>query len=123
MSQFTSSTKPLLSFAQTPTLEKLTARFGDRLSELTQCEKYQVTTAIGLYLWGLSEDIENPTPYPCDDGVDDDIHDVAKLYMPFGLSKPVHDALGILKDEDPNNLACIMGPIAEYAKEDTRLHP
>lgn len=122
MKPFTSSTKPLLSFAQTTVLEKLVDAVGDRLTELTQSEKYQLSAVISIYLWGLAEDIEEPNPTGYDDGADDDLLSIAQTYLPFGVSGNVKAVLFILKDEDPNNLATILSAVNEYAKEDDRLH-
>ena len=123
MKPFTSSTKILLSFAETELTKKLVSACGDRLSELTQMEKYQLSTTISLYLWGLAEDIENPNDEGYSDGEDDTVLDIAQKYLPFGVSGNVKAALFILKNEDPDNLAAILSAVNEYAKEDTRRHP
>ena len=123
MSRLTSSTKPLLSFAETEITKKLVSACGDRLSELSQSEKYQLSTTISLYLWGLAEDVENPNDEGYPDGKDDTVLDIAQKYLPFGVSGNVKACLFILKNEDPDNLATILSAVNEYAKEDTRLHP
>ena len=123
MTYFSSSTKPLLSFAETELTKKLVSACGDRLSELSQSEKYQLSTTISLYLWGLAEDIENPNDEGYPDGEDDTVMDIAQKYLPFGVSGNVKAALFILKNEDPNNLAAMLSAVNEYAKEDTRRHP
>ena len=123
MKPFTSSTKPLLSFAETEILKKLVSACGDRLSELSQSEKYQLSTTLSLYLWGLAEDIENPNDEGYPDGEDDTVLDTALKYLPYGVSGNVKAALFILKHEDPENLASILSAVNEYAKEDTRRHP
>jgi hypothetical protein len=122
MKPFSSSTKPLLSFAETELLKKLVSACGDRLTELSQSEKYQLSTVISLYLWGLAEDIEQPNPEGYKDGADDDVLTIAQKYLPFTVSGDVKAALFILKDEDPDNLATILSAVNEYAKEDDRLH-
>jgi hypothetical protein len=122
MTQFTSSTKPLLSFAETELIKKLVSACGDRLAELTQMEKYQLSAAITIHLWGCAEDIEQPNDEGYDDGADDDLMTTAQTYLPFGVTGNVSAALFILKDEDPDNLASILPAIVSYAKEDDRLH-
>ena len=122
MKPFTSSTKILLSFAETELTKKLVSACGDRLAELSQSEKYQLSTTISLYLWGLAEDVENPNDEGYPDGADDTVLDIAQKYLPFGVSGNVKACLFILKDEDPDNLATILSAVNEYAKEDTRLH-
>ena len=123
MPQLTSSTKPLLSFAETELTKKLVSACGDRLSELTQMEKYQLSAAITVYLWGLAEDIEQSNDEGYDDGTDDTLLDIAQIALSFEVTGNVKAALFILKDEDPNNLAAMLSAVNEYAKEDTRRHP
>lgn len=123
MKPFTSSTKPLLSFAQTTILEKLVSACGDRLTELKQSEKYQLSTVISFYLWGLAEDMEETEPGGYPDGADEDLLAIAQKYLPFSVSGDVKAVLFILKDEDPDNLAAILPAITAYAREDERLHP
>ena len=123
MKPFASSTKPLLSFAETELTKKLVSACGDRLSELTQMEKYQLSAAITVYLWGLAEDIEQSNDEGYDDGTDDTLLDIAQIALSFEVTGNVKAALFILKDEDPNNLAAMLSAVNEYAKEDTRRHP
>ena len=123
MKPFTSSTKILLSFAETELTKKLVSACGDRLSELTQMEKYQLSAAITVYLWGLAEDIEQSNDEGYDDGTDDTLLDIAQIALSFEVTGNVKAALFILKDEDPNNLAAMLSAVNEYAKEDTRRHP
>ena len=123
MKPLSSSTKPLLSFAETELTKKLVSACGDRLSELTQMEKYQLSAAITVYLWGLAEDIEQSNDEGYDDGTDDTLLDIAQIALSFEVTGNVKAALFILKDEDPNNLAAMLSAVNEYAKEDTRRHP
>ena len=123
MTYLSSSTKPLLSFAETELTKKLVSACGDRLSELSQMEKYQLSAAITVYLWGLAEDIEQSNDEGYDDGTDDTLLDIAQIALSFEVTGNVKAALFILKDEDPNNLAAMLSAVNEYAKEDTRRHP
>ena len=82
MKPFTSSTKILLSFAETELTKKLVSACGDRLSELTQMEKYQLSAAITVYLWGLAEDIEQSNDEGYDDGTDDTLRTYALTGLP-----------------------------------------
>ena len=123
MKPLSSSTKPLLSFAETELTKKLVSACGDRLSELTQMEKYQLSAAITVYLWGLAEDIEQANDEGYDDGSEDSLLDIAQIALSFEVTGNVKAALFILKNEDPDNLAAILSAVNEYAKEDTRLHP
>ena len=123
MPQLTSSTKPLLSFAETELTKKLVSACGDRLSELSQMEKYQLSAAITVYLWGLAEDIEQANDEGYDDGSEDSLLDIAQIALSFEVTGNVKAALFILKDEDPNNLAAMLSAVNEYDKEDTRRHP
>jgi hypothetical protein len=108
MAQFTSSTKPLLSYAETELTKKLVRACGDRLTELTQMEKYQFSAAITVYLWGLAEDIEQANDEGYDDGSEDSLLDIAQIALSFEVTGNVKACLVILND---------------YAREDTRLHP
>jgi hypothetical protein len=123
MANFTTSAKVLTYYADSKAVQKLVSACGDRLAELTQMEKYQLSAAITIHLWGCAEDIEQPNDEGYGDGADDDLLTTAQTYLPFGVTGNVKAALFILKDEDPNNLACILSAVNEYAKEDTRLHP
>jgi N-acyl-L-homoserine lactone synthetase len=112
MKEFSSSTKVLTSFAESPQIRELTRLFGDRLSGLTRLEKYQLVTAIGQTMIEIAND-ENAERLKT-------VYDVSapESYRWFPL---VLKAIGILKGEDPANLAAILAPIAEYAREDDRL--
>lgn len=116
--EFSSSTKVLFAFAETEATKKLVNAYGDRLSELTQMEKYQLVTAIGLLMWSLAYDIENNDDRPSDDLVSA----LEALNEDIELTGNVQACLLILKDEDPDNLSAILSAICEYAREDDRLH-
>ena len=115
--QFSSSTKILLSFAETEITKKLVTVYGNRLEKLTQCEKYQLVTAIGLLMWSLAYDIENG-----DDRESDNLMSSLAVLENVEVTGNVQACLVILKNEDPHNLASILSAISEYAREDDRLH-
>ena len=117
--EISSSTKTLLSFSETDATKLLVAKYGARLSGLTQSEKYSLVAAIGCYLWGISEDIELGTK---------EFNDTETLVtVPYfainpDLSEKVKDCLIILQNDSTYSLAAILSPISDYAREDTRLH-
>jgi hypothetical protein len=123
MAPFSSSTAVLTSFGQSADINLLCADYGERLQGLTQSEKYQLVVALGLTLWNAAEKIESES-----DDDDDDDDDTDHLDTVLSVQTPDFDdkpwtAFKVLKNEDLNNLACILSAIAEYAKEDDRLHP
>lgn len=118
MKEFSSSTKVLVSFADSPQIRGLTRLFGDRLSGLTRLEKYQLVAAIGELLMNIADDEENEE-YGISFSNTTDITQCRPLSN-RPLSKNAVNAIDTLKGEDPANLAAILAPIAEYAREDDR---
>ena len=118
MSHFTSSTKILLSFSETDSTKRVVAKYGDRLSGLSQSQKYSLVAAIATYLWGISEDIELKTRNFTHN---ENLVSTSRFAISPDLPKDVRDCLFILKNEDPHNLATILSAISDYAKEDDRL--
>lgn len=118
-SNFSSSTKVLQAFGDSPSIKSLCKVYGDRLAGLTQMEKYQLSTAIGVTLWSASQDIEDPSPFELPD---EDIEECVLGSNLPEVSPNVWQAIQFLKSEDLDNLAAIYSAIAEYAKEDDRLH-
>jgi hypothetical protein len=112
MKRFTSSTPILLSVEQTAGTEKFSKVFGDRLSELSRCEKYQLAAVIALILWEIAEDAESSVMGPQVVAVEA----IEKLEV----SPSVKLCVLILKDEFPETLAAILPAISAYAKEDDR---
>lgn len=113
MQTFSSSTKVLTSFAESPQIRELTRVFGDRLSGLTRLEKYQLVAAIGLTLWWLDPTDQEIWP-------EADIATLPDQVLP-SMEDNTMKAIAILEGEHPDNLAAILAPIAEYAREDDRL--
>jgi hypothetical protein len=118
MQTFSSSTKVLTSFADSAQIRELTRVFDDRLSGLTRLEKYQLVAAIVEVMTNIADDEENPI-----EGLANPT-DITKVNVNHFRCSPDDNALkaiGILKGEHPANLAAILAPIAEYAREDDRL--
>ena len=117
--KFSTSTKVLFAFSETEATKKLVAKYGDRLSGLSQSEKYSLIAAIGCYLWGIAEDIELGTKEFNDT---ETLVTVPHFAINPDLSKSVKQCLVILQNDSTESLAAIIYPLGEYAKEDTRLH-
>lgn len=117
MKPFTSSTKPLFSFAETDGLKKLVACAGDRLTGLTRAEKYQLSTALSLMLWTIAEDLESALLEVPEDWQPISVEAVASSLK---FSGNVKLCLLCLTDESPETLAAILSAINEYAREDNR---
>ena len=132
ITRFTTSAKPITSYVETKAIRTLGEVFGDKLSKLSQEEKFQLATAIALTLWGC-----------CDSGIgegqgDDDEDDldfgelmdevesepdlisVSENQLVPAVTENVIGALKILRFEDPEILAQLLPPIAEYARDDDR---
>jgi hypothetical protein len=130
MLQLTTTSKPLTYYVETKAVRTLTQTFGDKLAKLSQEEKYQLCTAIALMLWGC-----------CDSGIgegqgaDDDLDfgelmdeveaepdliSVSENQLVPAVTANVMTALTILRFEDPEILAQLLPPIAEYARDDDR---
>ena len=127
MPQFTSSAKTLTYYVETKAITRLGEVFGNRLEKLTQEEKYQLCTAIALLLWGC-----------CDSGIgegsdeDLDFSDLMTDESEPGLVRvtddqlvpaitdQVREALVLLQNEEPEILAQLLPPVAEYARDDDR---
>jgi hypothetical protein len=125
MAQFTTSAKTLTYYAQSKGIEKLGEAFGSRLERLSQEEKYQLCTCIGLMLWGC-----------CDSGIGEGEDVFAELhtesepdligsqdaYLVPEVSNNALYALILLQNEEPEVLAQLLPAIAEYARDDDRLY-
>ena len=111
MTQFTSSAKVIQHFCsnQSDAIDKLAAAVGNRLEKLTQCERYQLATCIGMYLWYVTELTE-------EEDVEDTLVSFYQTMMPLIATGNVQLCLFLLDGEDPDNLADILPAITEYAR-------
>lgn len=125
---FSSSAKCLSHYCDVPAVQKLMAMFGNRLEGLSQEEKYQLCTAIGLHLWGSVEPVELDADAPFNDlefadlfeeGEPDLITTQNDQLVPE-VSANVMSALVILQNETPDSLSFLLPAIAEYARDDHR---
>lgn len=124
---FTTSAKVLTSYVETKAVHKLCEAFGQRLTELTQEEKYQLCTALALMCWGCcdsgigegDEPDEFADLFEDDDSEQDLIETTQQQLMPE-VTAHVMTALVILQNEDPDILAQLLPAIAEYARDDDR---
>lgn len=124
---FTTSAKVLTSYVETKAVHKLCEAFGQRLTELTQEEKYQLATAFALMLWGCcdsgigegAEPDEFEDLFETDDSDKDLLETTQHQLMPE-VSGNVKAALIILQNEEPEILAQLLPAIAEYARDDDR---
>ena len=125
MPQFTSSAKTLTYYVETKAITRLGEVFGNRLEKLTQEEKYQLCTAIGLLLWGCCD-----PEFEEDDGLDfsglmDDESEpglvrVTDDQLVPAITDQVREALVLLQNEEPEILAQLLPAVAEYARDDDR---
>lgn len=128
---FSTSAKTICSYVETPAVRKLEASFGDKLSGLSQEEKYQLCTAIALMLWGCcdsgTEEDKDPEGYSdldifgmdLSDGEPDLITTQNDQLVPE-VTAHVMTALVILQNEPPEILAQLLPAVAEYARDDDR---
>ena len=111
---FSSATKTLTYYIDTPGVRRLEEACGERLTELTQREKYQLCETIGGYLSAMVEDPENGE-------LDEDetwtiLDHISQNY--HCLTNNVKALLVILVDEECEALAALLPAIAEYARDD-----
>ena len=118
---FSSATKTLTYYVETPGIRKLEQMCGTRLDRLTQEELYQLCTAIALMLWGCVEPTEvDPDDEFADlfeaDSSSDLVNSVEELVTP-DVTGNVKACLILLQHEDPEALAALLPAVAEYARD------
>ena len=111
---FTSATKTLTYYIDTPGTQRLVEACGSRLTEMTQREKYQLAGTIGEYLATMVKDPENgeldeDETWTLLDHISQNNH---------CLTNNVKALLVILRDEKCESLAALLPAIAEYARDD-----
>ena len=110
---FSSATKTLTYYIDTPGIRKLEQMCGSRLERLTQREEYQLAGVIAEYLAVMTDDPENAA-------IDED-EGWTLLNTEWGTSivttNNVKTVLEILNDEDPEVLAALLPAVAEYARD------
>jgi hypothetical protein len=100
-------------------------QFGSHLQGLTQQEKYELITAIGLHLWGSVEPVELDDEFnELDDLFEEEpepdlIMGVTSNVVPQ-ISANTMSALVILQYESPESLSFLLPAICEYARDDDR---
>jgi hypothetical protein len=110
MAQFTTSAKPIQYYRESTLINKFALAVGDRCERLTQSERYQLATVIGLFCHAyceLEEDDEMET-----------LLEVYNRYIAVPFSGNVCACLFLFKDEDPGALAAILPAITEYAQNE-----
>jgi hypothetical protein len=129
MTQFTSSAKPLTYYVETKSILSLCAKFGYKLTGLTQEDKYQLCTAISLFLWGVCESgIGEAADNPNDDEIDlieagdgeIDLIEASAAQLNPALHENVTAAMVLLQYDAPEILSQLLPVIAEYARDDDR---
>ena len=103
--------KTPLSFSKTDNYPSLMFKLGDRLSSLTRVQTYTLVGAIGLYLSGVSEDIEESKKvFNSPDPSSTDPYDADNLSFPERVTK----CLDIIERENPEGLTDILLAISDY---------
>jgi hypothetical protein len=133
MAHFTTSAKTLTYYVETRAIQTLTQTFGDKLTGLTQEEKYQLCTATALMLWGCCDSGIGEGDDPDDEGTEIDFADLmdqvesepdlisaSENQLVPEVTPNVRTAMVILQYEDPEILAQLLPAIAEYARDDDR---
>jgi hypothetical protein len=117
--------KPLSYYADTPETQALMKEFGSHLQNLTQEEKYQAISAIGIFLWKLSAEAEEEAATEVDDEDDFDFEEEeSQIDITFDnvcqltLSPDVYRFTQMLYHVEPEMLAAMLPAIAFYAAED-----
>ena len=119
---FSSATKTLTYYIDTPGIRKLEQMCGSRLERLSQEELYQLCTAIALMLWGCCEPAQEIDPDDefadlfSDHSEPDLINSVEELVTP-DVTGNVKACLILLQNEDPEALAALLPAVAEYARD------
>lgn len=119
---FSTSAKCVSYYLDTKATQRLMTQFGSHLQGLTQEEKYQLVTAIGLHLWGCVEPVELDTEFrELDDLFEEEpepdlITGVTSNVVPE-ISANTMTALVILQNESPESLSFLLPAIAEYARD------
>jgi len=110
MPPFTSSAKPIQYFVsiQSAGIDKLAKAVGDRLERLTQCERYQLSTCIAMYLWYLTELTE-------EEEVEETLMGSYDSMISLIATGNVLLCLSVLNAETPDTLADLLTAIAQYA--------
>jgi hypothetical protein len=125
---FSTSAKCVSYYLDTKATQRLMTQFGSHLQGLTQEEKYQLVTAIGLMLWGSCEPEQSEAEAQFNDLSDlfegmesepDLIRGMAEYLTP-DVTANVMSALVLLQNESPESLSFLLPAIAEYARDDNR---
>lgn len=111
MTQFTSSAKPIQYYisAQSNAIDALADATGDRLQKLTQSERYQLLSCVGLFLWNLAETEEW-------ENVKVSLVSCYEVDCPYTVTENIKICLKLLNGESPDTLSDALPAIAEYAK-------
>ena len=109
---FSSATKPLTYYIDTPGTHVLTLLFGLRLPGLSKREKFQLCGVIAEYLAVMVEDPSNG------EGDEDWTLLDHESHNQNDIANNVYSALKILVKEDCESLAALLPVIAEYARDD-----
>ena len=121
---FSSATKTLGFYIDTPGIRKLERACGDRLTKLTQEELYQLCTSIALMLWGCCEPAQEIDPddefadlfYGLAEPEPDLVNSMQELVTP-DITGNVKACLILLQNETPGDLSCLLPAVAEYARD------
>jgi hypothetical protein len=102
------STKTITFFADTTGIRKLESSFGGRLSGLSKAELYQLAAIVSSFLSVVCEG----------GGEIDDFSLVSFAHESvFDTENVVVAALFILREEEPETLACLLPAITQYARD------
>lgn len=103
--------KPLRYFAeQSIGVERLAISAGYHLERLSQCERYQLATCLGTYLWYLTALAEEEKTEETLMGVYDSFVDIV-------ASGNVVLCLSVLNSEAADTIASILPAVAHYASK------
>lgn len=111
-------------YVETSGTQKLENLFGSRLERLTQEEKYQLLTAIGLHLWGQCEPVEGESEEDpsfaelLDSESEPDLIQDQQNYLVPEVTASVMSAMVALQNDTPIELSHLLPAIAEYARDD-----
>jgi hypothetical protein len=125
---FSTSAKCVSYYLDTKATQRLMTQFGSHLQGLTQEEKYQLVTAIGLHLWGSVEPVELDADAPFNDlefadlfeESEPDLITTQNDQLVPEVTANVMSALVILQNESPESLSFLLPAICEYARDDNR---
>ena len=122
---FSTSAKCVSYYLDTKATQRLMSTFGSHLQGLTQEEKYQLVTAIGLMLWGCCEPEQSEAEAQFNDLSDlfegmesePDLITAQHEQLVPEVSANVMSALVLLQHETPDSLSFLLPAIAEYARD------